>query len=124
MYNISKIILISVANEYIKTNIIYQILDKIDDNKLDNIFNKYFEFYKYIKKENLEKVNELKSILDGKEIQKYFPGLDKKYIGTMLETLINKQIENNNIFSKSYAINEIKLKIQELKIQLNNNEDN
>ena len=121
--HISKIILISVSDEYIKKNNTNNILDKFDDNILDSIFNKYFEFYKYIKKENLENVNELKSILDGKEIKKHFPGLDKKYIGTMLDTLINKQIENNNEFSKSDAINEIKLKIQELKIQLNNNNE-
>ena len=116
--NISKILLISVSNEYVQKNITNDVLDKIDDNNLDNIFNKYFEFYKYIKKENLEKVNELKSIMDGKEIKTYFPGLDKKYLSTMIETLINKQIENNNKFSKDDAINEIKLKIQELKIEL------
>ena len=122
--NISKIILISVSDEYNKeiiTTITTNILDKIDENKLDNIFNKYFEFYKYIKKEKLENVNELKSIMDGKEIKEHFPGLENKYIGTMLDTLINKQIEKNNEFTKNDAINEIKLKIQELKIQLNTN---
>ena len=123
-YNISKIILISVSNEYINKNITNQILDKIDDNKLDSIFNKFFEFYKYIKKEKLENVNQLNPILNGKEIKKYFPGLDDKYIGSMLVTLINKQIEYNKEFSKNDAINEIKLKIQELKIQLNNKNEN
>ena len=123
-YNISKIILISVSNEYINKNITNQILDKIDDNQLDSIFNKFFEFYKYIKKEKLENVNQLNPILNGKEIKKYFPGLYDKYIGSMLVTLLNKQIEYNKEFSKNDAINEIKLKIQELKIQLNNKNEN
>ena len=107
------------SDEYNKESNINNIVDKIDENNLDSIFNKYFEFYKYIKKEKLENVNELKSIMDGKEIKEHFPGLEDKYIGTLLETLINKQIEKNNEFTKNDAINEIKLKIQELNIQLN-----
>ena len=116
--NISKMILISVSNEYVQKNITNTELDKINDNNLDYIFNKYFEIYKYTKKENLENVNEIKPIMDGKKIKKYFPGLNRKYLGPIIEFLVNKQIENNNEFSKSDAINEIKLKMQEFQLDI------
>ena len=117
--NISKMTLISVSNEYVMKANSNIILDKVDDNELDNIFNKYFELIKFIKKENLQDVNEIKSILDGKEIQKCFPGIHNKYLGLMLEILVNKQIETNNNLSKDEAIKIITSKIQELNIQLN-----
>ena len=93
-----------------------EIFDKFDDNMLDNIFNKYFELYKFIKKEKLENVNEIKPIMDGKEIQKNFPGIPFKYIGTLRDSLINRQIETSYNFSKDDAINLLKSKIQELDI--------
>ena len=116
--NISKIILISVSNQYVININSSNVLDKVYDNDLDTIFNKYFEFYKYIKMENLQKVNELKPIINGKEIKSYFPGLDNKYVGRIIECLINKQIETKNTLSKDDALNEITSKIKELKIVL------
>ena len=116
--NISKIILISVSNQYVMNINSSNVLDKIEDNSLDIIFHKYFEFYKYIQKENLEKINELKSIVNGKEIKNIFPGLNDKYIGEIIEYLIYKQIEMKNNLSKNDALNAIKLKMKELKIEL------
>ena len=116
--NISKIILISVSNQYVMNINSSNVLDKIEDNSLDIIFHKYFEFYKYIQKENLQKINELKSIVNGKEIKNIFPGLNDKYIGEIIEYLIYKQIEMKNNLSKNDALNAIKLKMKELKIEL------
>ena len=117
--NISKLILISVSNEYVNKINSNNILNDIDNNVLDEIFNKYYEFFKFIKKENLENVNQIKPIIDGKEIQKLFPGLSARYLGLMGEILVNKQIENNNIITKDIAIKTIQEKIEELKIDLN-----
>ena len=112
--NLSKIILISVAYDYIMKINSNEVLDKIDYDKLENIFTKYFEFYKYMKKENLETVDEIRPIIDAKQIKKDFPGTPKYYLGDLMEALINKQIETNNNFSKEDAINTIKSKIKEL----------
>ena len=117
--NISQIILISVANEYVTKTNVNILLDNIDNNELDQIFNKYYYLYEYIKKENLEGVNDVKSIIDGKEIKKIFKGLPEKYLGTFMEGLVNKQIETKGNFTKDDAINFIKYKIDELKIELN-----
>ena len=119
VYNISKMILISISNEYVIKINSNKVLDNIDENNLENIFNKYYEFYKYVKKENLMDVNNIKPIIDGREIQKCFPGFPKNYLWLMAENLIDKQIETNNNFSKEDAINHIKSKIIELNIELN-----
>lgn len=116
--NVSKIILISVSNEYVKKINSKDILNKIDENELDNIFNKYFEFVKYYKKENMENINEMKPAMEGKEIKENFPGIDNKYLKTIMDNLINKQIEKNKNLSKEEAINYIKLMIQELNIEI------
>lgn len=108
-------IFISVSYEYVEKINSNNVLDKLDDNILENIFQKYFEFYKYMKKENLENVDELKPIIDGKRLKKEFPGISLKNIGEIINILINKQIELNN-FSEEDAMNVIKTKIEELNI--------
>ena len=113
--NISKMIFISASYEYVEKINSNQILDKLDDNILEKTFLKYFEFYKYMKKENLENVDELKPIIDGKRLKKEFPGIPLKNIGEIINALINKQIELNN-FSEEDAMNTIKTKIEELNI--------
>jgi len=113
--NISIMIFISVSYEYVEKINSNNVLDKLDDNILENIFQKYFEFYKYMKKENLENVDELKPIIDGKRLKKEFPGISLKNIGEIINILINKQIELNN-FSEEDAMNVIKTKIEELNI--------
>ena len=113
--NISKMIFISASYEYVEKINSNNILDKLDDNILEKTFQKYFEFYKYMKKENLENVDELKPIIDGKRLKKEFPGIPLKNIGEIMNALINKQIELNN-FSEEDAMNVIKTKIEELNI--------
>jgi tRNA nucleotidyltransferase/poly(A) polymerase len=120
--NISKFIFISMSNEYVQKMNSNNILNTTDNDVLDEIFNKYYELCKFIKKENLETVNELKPIINGKEIKKVFPGIHDKYLGLMNEILVNKQIETNNNITKEDAINIIRAKIQELKIDLDGNE--
>ena len=65
-------IFISVANEYVMKNNSNDLLDKLDDDLLEKIFQKYYNFYKFMKKENMENVCDIKPIIDGKESKKYF----------------------------------------------------
>ena len=113
--NISIMIFISVSYEYVMKINSDDVLDKLDDDILEKVFQKYYEFYKYMKKENLENVDEIKPIIDGKRLKKEFPGISLKNIGEIINVLINKQIESNN-FSEEDAMNVIKSKIEELNI--------
>jgi tRNA nucleotidyltransferase/poly(A) polymerase len=115
--NISTMIFISVANEYVMNINSNEILDKIDDDILGKIFQKYFEFYVYMKKEKMEKVDEIKPIFDAKRIKNEFHGIPKHYIGELLDTLVNKQIEKDYNLSEEDAINALKNKIEELNIK-------
>ena len=115
--NISSMIFISVANEYVMKINSNEVLDKIDDDTLDNIFKKYFEFYEYMIKEKLENVDEIKPMFDAKRIKNDFQGLPKHYIGELLDTLVNKQIEANYNLSEEDAIIALKNKIEELDIK-------
>jgi len=114
--NISAMILISVAKEYVMKINSNDTLDKLDEDLLESIFQKYYNFYKFIKKENMENVCDIKPIIDGKGIKKIFSGIPDKYIGELLKTLINRQIETNN-FSEEDAVNALKSKIEELNIE-------
>ena len=68
--NLSKMIFISVAYEYVIKINSDKVLDKLDNVELEKIFQKYYEFYKYMKKENLDNVNEIKPIIDAKKNKK------------------------------------------------------
>ena len=112
--NISYMIFVSASCEYVMKINSNNVLDKLDNNILEKVFLKYYEFYKYMKKENLENVDEMKPIIDGKRLKKEYPGIPLKYIGEIINILISKQIEINN-FSEEDAMNVIKSKIEELK---------
>ena len=114
--NISIMIIISTANEYVNKINPTDVLDKIDEDLIDNIFQKYYEFYKYMKKEKMENVCQIKSIIDGKKIKEIFK-IPDKYIGELLTTLINKQIETSNNLTEEDAKNVLKSRIEELKIE-------
>ena len=113
--NISTMIFVSASYEYVMKINSNTVLDNLDDIILEKVFQKYYEFYKYMKKENLENVDEMKPIIDGKQLKKEYPGIPLKYIGEIINLLISKQIEINN-FSEEDAMNVIKSKIEELKI--------
>ena len=115
--NISTMIFISVANEYVMSINPNEIIDKIDNDILGKIFQKYFEFYVYMKNEKLEKVDEIKPIFDAKRIKKEFCEIPKHYIGELLDSLVNKQIEKDYNLSEEDAINALKNKIEELDIK-------
>lgn len=118
--NISQMILISVSYQYVKKANSNEVLDKLDEDELEKIFKKYYEFYIYMKKENLEKADEIRPIMDAKQIIKEFPGTPKHYFGEIIEAEICKQIESNNNISKEDIINVIKDKIQELNEKFKN----
>ena len=113
--NISAMTFISVANEYVMKNNFNDALVKLDDELLEKIFQKYYNFYKFMKKENMRNACDIKPIIDGKRIKKIFPGMPDKYIGQLIKALINKQIETNN-FSEEDAEEVLKSKIVELNI--------
>ena len=115
--NISAMIFISVANEYVMKINSNEVLDKIDDDLLEKIFQKCFEFYEYMKKEKMENVDEIKPVFDAKRIKNEFHGIPKHYIGELLDTLVNKQIETDYNLSEEVAINVLKAKIEELDIK-------
>ena len=118
--NISIIILISVAYEYVMKINPNVVLDKLDEDILENIFQKYLEFYKFVKKENMENIDEMKPVIDGKRIQKEFPGIPLNYLGKLIDEEIKKQIEIKYKLSEEEAMNVIKAKIEELNANINN----
>ena len=118
--NISIIILISVAYEYVMKINPNEVLDKLDEDILENIFQKYFEFYKFVKKENMENFDEMKPVIDGKRIQKEFPGIPFNYLGQLIDAEIKKQIEIKYKLSEEEAMTVIKAKIEELNANINN----
>ena len=115
--NITIMILISIAYDYVKKISPNEVLDILDYNILENIFQKYFEFFKYMKKEKLEKVDEIKSIIDAKRIKNEFPGITNNYIGELIDITINRQIETNFTLSEEDAINFLKKKFEEIQIK-------
>ena len=121
--NISLIIFISTANEYVMKIYSNKVLDKIDENMIENIFQKYFEFYKFLKKEKMENVDEMKPVIDGKRIKKEFPGITLNSIGKLVDAVINKQIEVDYNLSEEEGMKIIKEKIKEINIDYNNKKD-
>ena len=64
---------------------------------------KYGDFYKFLIDEHLDKINEMKPLLNGKDIKKELNISDGKQIGILLSYLIEEQIKNPKI-TKDEAI--------------------
>ena len=100
---ITKIIILSICEEYIENNNQNEIIGNLNKEKFNLILKKYEDFYKYLIDEHLDKINEMKPLLNGKDIKKELNISDGKQIGTLLTYLIEEQIKNPKI-TKDEAI--------------------
>ena len=101
--NIPKLFITSIALEYIEKRNLNEIIIEVNKNILGEIFIKYNKFNEYIKKENLLHLDELKPLLNGKEIIKELQIKPGKEIGVLLQSLLDKQIESPD-FTRDCAI--------------------
>ena len=105
---IKKIIIVSICEEFIENNNYFNnIIEKIEEEKFNIVLQKYEIFYKYLIDEHLDKISEIKPILNGKDIKKDLNITDGKLIGSYLSKLIEEQIKNPNL-TKEEAINYLK----------------
>ena len=104
-------IFISLSNEYVEKFSNNKILNEINKEKLDELFKKYYEIYEFVDKENLFKIDELKPILNGKDILNYFPETENKQMKFLINSLIEEQIKTKNTLSRNEAIEILKNKI-------------
>jgi tRNA nucleotidyltransferase/poly(A) polymerase len=109
--NLIKMIFISLSNEYVEKFSNNKILNEINKEKLDELFKKYYEIYEFVDKENLFKIDELKPILNGKDILNYFPKTENKQMKFLINSLIEEQIKTKNTLSRNEAIEILKNKI-------------
>ncbi len=109
--NLIKMIFISLSNEYVEKFSNNKILNEINMEKLNELFKKYYEIYEFVDKENLFKINELKPILNGKDILNYFPETENKQMNFLINSLIEEQIKTKNTLSRKEAIEILKNKI-------------
>ena len=109
--NLIKIIFISLSNEYVEKFSNNKILNEINKEKLNEIFKKYYEIYEFVDKENLFKIDELKPILNGKDILNYFPETQNKQMKFLINILIEEQIKTKNTLSRNEAFEILKNKI-------------
>ena len=100
---IKKIIILSICEEYIEKNNQNEIIENLNKETFDLIVKKYEDFYKFLIDENLDKISEMKPLLNGKDIKKELNITDGKQIGTLLTYLIEEQIKNPKI-TKDEAI--------------------
>ena len=115
--NLSKEFIAGISFEYIKKiyeNKNNQIIHEINENILNEIVDKYKNFYNFIKNENLLHIDDLKPLFDGNEIIKILNIKPGKIIGILIESLINIQIEDPKI-SKESAIDFLTKKRNQLK---------
>ncbi len=105
--NIPKLFITSIALEYIEKRNLNEIIIEVNKNILGEIFVKYNTFNEYIKKENLLHLDELKPLLNGKEIMTILDIKDGKQIKKYIDLIIKEQINNPNI-TKEDCINLIK----------------
>ena len=112
--NIPKLFITSIALEYFEKRNLNEIIIEVNKNILGEIFIKYNKFNEYIKKENLLHLDELKPLLNGKEIIKELQIKPGKEIGVLLQSLLDKQIESPD-FTRDCAIDFLNKKREEIK---------
>ena len=109
--NLNNIIKLAIAEEYLNSlNIKDKMIEEIDENIINNIVDKYMKIIDYIKKEELEKIENVKPLLDGKQIKQIFNIKNGKDIKKYIDILIKEQIKNPKI-TKEECINLIKSQI-------------
>ena len=94
-------------NKILKSDEIDFIIEDIDETIVREIIDKYKEIVEYIKKEKLENIENVKPLLDGKELIKILNIKDGKQIKKYIDLIIKEQINNPNI-TKEDCINLIK----------------
>ena len=94
--NIFNIIKLCACEEYLKCINSNGIIEDIN-NDIMKICNKFNDVISFIEKENLEKIENMKPIVDGKEIKKIFNIKDGKEIKKYIDLVIKEQINNPNI---------------------------
>ena len=103
--NISKMILSCISLEYI--NLFCEknkIINNINEEKCEILFQKYNKLYNYGKNENLLNIDELKPILSNKEIILNYKNIKGNMINKIILFLISKQIESYNKINKEDAL--------------------
>ena len=109
--NLLNLIELAICEEYLnnifKNNENDYIIEEIDDILIKSISEKYMEIVEYIKKEKLENIENIKPLLDGKEIIKLLNIKDGKQIKKYINLILKEQINNPNI-TKEDCINIIK----------------
>ena len=109
--NFINIIKLVICEEYLNTlNEKEKIIEEIDENTMNKIIDKNIKIIEYIKKEELEKVENIKPLLDGKKIKEIFNVKNGKDIKKYIDILIKEQI-NNPKLTKEECINLIKSQI-------------
>ena len=109
--NFINIIKLVICEEYLNTlNEKEKIIEEIDENVMNNILDKYMKIVDYIKKEELEKIENIKPLLDGKQIKEIFNIKNGKDIKKYIDILIREQI-NNPKLTKEDCINIIRSQI-------------
>lgn len=110
--NLSDIITLIICDEYLNSlnNNSEKIIEDIDINKINSIIEKNMKIVEYIKKEKLENIENVKPLLDGKQIKQTFNIKNGKDIKKFIDILIREQINNPKI-TKEECINLIKTKI-------------
>ena len=107
--NLFDIIKLAICEEYlnIKCNDNNDIIEDIDINIMNSLFNKYKEIIEFIKKEKMENIENVKPLLDGKEIMKILNMKDGKKLKNYINLILKEQINNPNM-TKDDCINLIK----------------
>ena len=96
--NIINIIKLSICDEYLNyLNNNETIIEGYDINIINYIIDKYKKVMGYIKTEKLENIENIKPLLDGKQIKQMFNIKNGKDIKKFIDILIKEQINNPNI---------------------------
>jgi tRNA nucleotidyltransferase (CCA-adding enzyme) len=74
---------------------------------MNSLYNKYKEIIEFIKKEKMENIENVKPLLDGKEIMKILNMKDGKKLKNYINLILKEQINNPNM-TKDDCINLIK----------------
>ena len=81
-----------------------KIINNINEEKCEILFQKYYKLYNYGKNENLLNIDELKPILSNKEIILNYKNIKGNMINKIILFLISKQIESYNKINKEDAL--------------------
>ena len=96
--NIISIVKLAICEEYLNNlNNKEKIIEELDSDKIKIIIDKYMKIIEFIKNEKLEKIENIKPLLDGKQIKQKFNIKNGKDIKKYIDNLIKEQINNPNI---------------------------